>query len=108
MTARATARPVARRTAQAAGRTTPEATGALSSPLPGGAEGAGWQASSHSNAEGGNCVEVGQGVRDGGGAGIVPVRDSKRPRGPALRFGPGAWSSFVEALKKRNRQPDVP
>jgi hypothetical protein len=61
-----------------------------------------WRASSYSNAEGGNCVEVAS--LSGGGRlapGAVPVRDSKRPRGPALRFGAGAWAAFVEAVKSR-------
>ncbi len=54
----------------------------------------GWRASSHSNSEGGSCLEV----LDGHPAG-VPVRDSKVPDGPALVFGAGAWSPFVSALK---------
>ncbi|MBB5122895.1 hypothetical protein FHS36_006369 [Streptomyces eurocidicus] len=31
--------------------------------------------------------------------GLVPVRDSKNPRGPALIFRPAAWSSFVRAMR---------
>ncbi|WP_260216007.1 DUF397 domain-containing protein [Streptomyces gossypii] len=31
--------------------------------------------------------------------GVVPVRDSKNPHGPALVFGTAAWSSFVTAAK---------
>ncbi|QPP06786.1 DUF397 domain-containing protein [Streptomyces bathyalis] len=104
MTARATARLAARGAAHAAAHTAPRATERPSALAPGGAGGAGWQTSSHSNAEGGNCVEVAHGTR-GGCVGVVPVRDSKRPRGPALVFGPGAWSSFVDALKGRNRAP---
>lgn len=68
-----------------------------------------WRSSSHSNAEGGNCVEVAHRPGTAGGAGaetvpdpvpvLVPVRDSKCPHGPSLRFGAAAWSSFVDALK---------
>ncbi|MEV0114557.1 DUF397 domain-containing protein [Streptomyces sp. NPDC050844] len=52
--------------------------------------GARWRKSSYSNGEGGNCVEVADGV-----PGIVPVRDSKNPQGPALFIRPEAWSAFV-------------
>ncbi|MFF8032661.1 MULTISPECIES: DUF397 domain-containing protein [unclassified Streptomyces] len=31
--------------------------------------------------------------------GVVPVRDSKVPHGPALAFGPGAWAAFTGGLK---------
>ncbi|WP_237404655.1 DUF397 domain-containing protein [Streptomyces sp. SN-593] len=31
--------------------------------------------------------------------GVVPVRDSKDPGGPALAFTPAEWSSFVTALR---------
>ncbi|MFD5467846.1 DUF397 domain-containing protein [Kitasatospora sp. NPDC127059] len=30
---------------------------------------------------------------------VVPVRDSKDPRGPALAFPAEAWSSFVAAVR---------
>lgn len=53
----------------------------------------GWRKSSYST-NGGDCVETGEGV-----ASVVPVRDSKTPHGPALVFGPAAWSSFVSALR---------
>ncbi|MEU4994810.1 DUF397 domain-containing protein [Streptomyces sp. NPDC021622] len=49
-----------------------------------------WRKSSYSNGEGGSCVEVADGV-----PGIVPVRDSKNPQGPALFIRPEAWSAFV-------------
>ncbi|MGR6972819.1 DUF397 domain-containing protein [Streptomyces cynarae] len=35
-----------------------------------------WRKSSYSNAEGGECVEVADGL-----LGVVPVRDSKNPAG---------------------------
>ncbi|MER6322589.1 DUF397 domain-containing protein [Streptomyces coelicoflavus] len=31
--------------------------------------------------------------------GVVPVRDSKRPDGPALFVGHAAWSAFAAALR---------
>jgi hypothetical protein len=56
--------------------------------------GADWQKSSYSSANGGNCVEVA-----GDGAGVVAVRDSKDPAGPALVFSPADWSAFIASLK---------
>nr|WP_311766959.1 DUF397 domain-containing protein [Streptomyces rhizosphaericus] len=32
--------------------------------------------------------------------GVVPVRDSKDPHGPALMFELTAWSSFVSAVRR--------
>ncbi|MFJ6480895.1 MULTISPECIES: DUF397 domain-containing protein [unclassified Streptomyces] len=55
---------------------------------------ANWRKSSYSNGDGGNCVEVADGL-----AGVVPVRDSKRPQGPVLVVTAGAWGPFVRALK---------
>ncbi|MQS11733.1 DUF397 domain-containing protein [Streptomyces kaniharaensis] len=54
----------------------------------------GWRKSSYSGSEGGNCVEVADGITD-----IVPVRDSKDPHGPALSFTPEAWQSFVASVR---------
>ncbi|GAA2362804.1 hypothetical protein GCM10010246_62490 [Streptomyces cuspidosporus] len=34
-----------------------------------------------------------------GHPGIVPIRDSKRPHGPALVFPAPAWSAFVAEVK---------
>ncbi|MYU19835.1 DUF397 domain-containing protein, partial [Streptomyces sp. SID8361] len=31
--------------------------------------------------------------------GVVPVRDSKYPDGPALIFAAGAWATFIASLK---------
>ncbi|MBQ1122283.1 DUF397 domain-containing protein [Streptomyces sp. B15] len=53
-----------------------------------------WFKSSYSNAQGGECVE---GARLGGG--VMAVRDSKQPQGPAFVFGADAWSAFVESVK---------
>jgi hypothetical protein len=49
-----------------------------------------WRKSSYSNPDGGNCVEVADGY-----PGVVPVRDSKVPTGPALFLTPTAWTGFV-------------
>ncbi|GAU68828.1 hypothetical protein SSP35_09_00710 [Streptomyces sp. NBRC 110611] len=53
-----------------------------------------WRKSSYSNSSGGDCVEVVDNL-----PGIVPVRDSKDPHGPAIVFPAAAWSSFVSAVK---------
>ncbi|MET8603087.1 DUF397 domain-containing protein [Streptomyces rubiginosohelvolus] len=55
---------------------------------------AAWRKSSYSNADGGNCVEVADGF-----PGVVPVRDSKRPEGPAVVFGASAWAAFVQDVR---------
>ncbi|MDX3119491.1 DUF397 domain-containing protein [Streptomyces scabiei] len=54
----------------------------------------GWRKSSYSGADQGNCVEV----IDGHPV-VVPVRDSKRPHGPALLLPPAGWAAFVAAVK---------
>ncbi|WP_344967235.1 DUF397 domain-containing protein [Streptosporangium fragile] len=41
-----------------------------------------------------NCVEVAQSL-----PGVVAVRDSKNPTGPALAFTPGEWRTFLDAVK---------
>ncbi|MBM9504901.1 DUF397 domain-containing protein [Actinacidiphila acididurans] len=56
--------------------------------------GAQWRKSSYSNANGGDCVEVASGV-----PGVVPVRDSKDPEGPALLFPAASWSAFLTEVK---------
>ncbi|GAA2615017.1 DUF397 domain-containing protein [Streptomyces axinellae] len=56
--------------------------------------GARWRASSYSNQEGGNCVEVADGF-----PGVVPVRDSKDPSREQLLFPAVSWGVFVDALK---------
>ncbi|GGQ10068.1 DUF397 domain-containing protein [Streptomyces pseudogriseolus] len=54
----------------------------------------GWRKSSHSNDQGGSCLEVLDDHPIG-----VPVRDSKIPEGPALVFRPAGWTPFVTAVK---------
>lgn len=53
-----------------------------------------WRRSSRSGPNGGACVEVGFGAARTG------VRDSKDQDGPALWFGPRAWSGFLGAVKR--------
>ncbi|MFE9390359.1 DUF397 domain-containing protein [Streptomyces sp. NPDC006784] len=52
--------------------------------------GARWRASSYSNAAGGECVEVADGL-----PGVVPVRDSKDIDRAPLVFSAYAWATFV-------------
>lgn len=56
-----------------------------------------WKKSTRSGTSGGDCVEVADNL-----PGIVGVRDSKDPTGPALVFGPGAWRAFVAQLPGRD------
>ncbi|WP_374982657.1 DUF397 domain-containing protein [Streptomyces fradiae] len=53
-----------------------------------------WRKSSYSNGTGGDCLEVADGF-----PGVLPVRDSKRPAGPALVVAAGAWAPFVAAVR---------
>ncbi|WP_411041547.1 DUF397 domain-containing protein [Streptomyces collinus] len=53
-----------------------------------------WFKSSYSNESGGNCLEVTRDI-----PGLVPVRDSKVPDGPAVLIGAAAWAPFVDALR---------
>ena len=52
--------------------------------------GAAWRKSSYSGNSGGNCVEVARNL-----PGVVAVRDSKDPDGPALVVTAAAWRSFL-------------
>ncbi|MGX7757603.1 DUF397 domain-containing protein [Streptomyces angustmyceticus] len=56
-----------------------------------------WHKSSYSGGSGGNCLEVSDDH-----PGIVPVRDSKDPDGPALAFRAPAWEAFIEGIKSRS------
>jgi hypothetical protein len=51
-----------------------------------------WFKSSYSSGDN-NCVECAT------VPGIVPVRDSKDPNGPALTFSPASWGSFLDLVK---------
>lgn len=57
-----------------------------------------WRRSSHSGDNGdngGNCVEAAPGFIPG----LVPVRDSKDPEGPALLFTADAFTAFLDAVR---------
>ncbi|BCJ59315.1 DUF397 domain-containing protein [Micromonospora endophytica] len=58
--------------------------------------GAQWRKSSKSGSNGGACVEVADNL-----PGVVGVRDSKDPAGPALAFVPAAWRAFVAQVAER-------
>ncbi|MFF4247529.1 DUF397 domain-containing protein [Streptomyces sp. NPDC001822] len=49
-----------------------------------------WRKSSYSDGGANNCLEVADGF-----PGLVPVRDSKAPAGPALLVSAPAWTDFV-------------
>ena len=51
-----------------------------------------WGKSSFSG--GGNCVEVARNL-----PGIVAVRDSKNPHGPALVISRTGWATFTDSVK---------
>ncbi|MFI9254701.1 DUF397 domain-containing protein [Streptomyces sp. NPDC053069] len=53
-----------------------------------------WRKSSYSNSDGGNCVEVADNLP------LVPVRDSKDTIRTPLLIGAGAWSAFVDGVKR--------
>jgi hypothetical protein len=54
--------------------------------------GAIWRKASYSTT--GNCVEVARNL-----PGLVAVRDSKDPAGPALIFTPDQWQAFTADAK---------
>ncbi|MFE1315054.1 DUF397 domain-containing protein [Streptomyces sp. NPDC058755] len=56
-----------------------------------------WLRSSYSTGAN-NCVETAR-PHSGRWAGLLAVRDSKKPAGPALLFSPGSWAGFVTALR---------
>ncbi|QGN49595.1 DUF397 domain-containing protein [Micromonospora sp. WMMC415] len=58
--------------------------------------GAQWRKSTRSGNNGGACVEVADNL-----SGVVGVRDSKDPAGPALTFSPAAWRAFVTQVAER-------
>ncbi|MEU6477073.1 DUF397 domain-containing protein [Streptomyces sp. NPDC047017] len=57
-----------------------------------------WLRSSHSTGAN-NCVETARPAR-GPYTGLLAVRDSKRPAGPALLFSPGSWTRFTAAAHR--------
>ncbi|MEU7934948.1 DUF397 domain-containing protein [Micromonospora echinofusca] len=59
--------------------------------------GAQWRKSTKSGNNGGACVEVADNL-----PGVVGVRDSKDPTGPALIFAPLAWRAFVARVAEHS------
>lgn len=53
-----------------------------------------WRKSKRSQGGGQNCVEVARNI-----PGIVAVRDSKNPHGPALIFTLPEWAAFIGGVK---------
>ncbi|MGW4866936.1 DUF397 domain-containing protein [Streptomyces chartreusis] len=54
-----------------------------------------WRKSTYSNGDGGNCVEVADGV-----PGVIPVRDSKLASdSPVLLVAAHAWDRFLTCLR---------
>ena len=53
-----------------------------------------WHKSTRSNGSGGACVEVARNL-----PGIVAVRDSKNPHGPALIVSRYEWASFITRVR---------
>jgi Domain of unknown function (DUF397) len=52
-----------------------------------------WRKSSYSNGGEGACIELAS------LPGVVAVRDSKDPDGPALTFEPEVWRTLIEGIK---------
>jgi hypothetical protein len=55
--------------------------------------GAIFRKSSYSGSNGGGCVEIAANL-----PGIIAVRDSKDPGGPALVFTPDEWRAFLAGV----------
>ena len=53
-----------------------------------------WRKASYSGDNGGACVEVARNL-----PGVVAVRDSKDPHGPALVFTLADWDAFTAMVK---------
>ncbi|MFF1402502.1 DUF397 domain-containing protein [Streptomyces sp. NPDC058294] len=53
-----------------------------------------WRASSYSNSDGGECLEVADDLPS-----VVPVRDSKAPARGALVFQASTWAAFVAGVR---------
>ncbi|MBO7940946.1 DUF397 domain-containing protein [Streptomyces sp. S9] len=64
---------------------------------PGRLPGVTWVRSSYSTGAN-NCVETARPAA-GPWAGLLAVRDSKDPAGPALLFSPESWSGFTAAFR---------
>ncbi|MEV5414462.1 DUF397 domain-containing protein [Thermopolyspora sp. NPDC052614] len=53
-----------------------------------------WRKSTHSGGNEGNCVEIATNL-----PGVVAIRDSKNPTGPALTFTPDDWHTFLTRVR---------
>ncbi|MFJ9687632.1 DUF397 domain-containing protein [Streptomyces bacillaris] len=53
-----------------------------------------WRKSSYSDGGDNNCIEVADGY-----PGVIPVRDSKAPAGPALVIAAPAWTAFIDDVR---------
>ena len=53
-----------------------------------------WTKSTYSGGTGGNCVEIARNL-----PGVVAVRDSKDPEGPALVLDPEAFAAFTAGIQ---------
>jgi hypothetical protein len=53
-----------------------------------------WRKSTYSGSNGGQCVEVATNL-----PGVIAVRDSKNPGGPALVIDPAAWQSLLDTVR---------
>jgi hypothetical protein len=62
--------------------------------------GAAWRKSSFSSGNGGACVEVAIVPGATAGGGLVALRDSKDPAGPALVFTPDEWRAFLSGVRR--------
>jgi hypothetical protein len=56
-------------------------------------DGSRWRKSSYSGANGGDCIEVGEGRH------VILVRDTKDRTGPVLRFSPAGWRDLVSRVR---------
>jgi hypothetical protein len=52
-----------------------------------------WRKSSHSGQDG-NCIEVAADI-----PGVIAVRDSKDPDGPAIKLSHSAWAAFIQDVR---------
>ncbi|MFF7364990.1 DUF397 domain-containing protein [Streptomyces sp. NPDC008125] len=57
-----------------------------------------WRKSTYSDGGDNNCLEVADNF-----PGLVPVRDSKNPTGPALVINAPAWAAFINSVRRSDR-----
>ncbi|WP_127357419.1 DUF397 domain-containing protein [Actinacidiphila soli] len=53
-----------------------------------------WRKSTYSGGDNGDCIEVADHI-----PGVVPVRDSTAPHGPALVIPAASWAAFIAEVK---------